>query len=246
MTKIEFEASSGNVFADLGICDPEEALIQADLALEIGRHIAEQGWTQTHAAKVLGIQQSDVSNIVRGRLKGFSIERLVKMLRLLGQTVKVVVADREHTVRQNEQDVFSVLDELIPDTLETRTVGAQEWLRLKLTEVMTEARRHVSLTQAQLAARMGVQVALIKELESANSDRALDGVVAYLTAVDAELLVAVRQGAQILQASRDCWLVDVPNVMETVELQQVQAEFEFETVVKPSAPVSTGIEVLAA
>ncbi|SEJ79496.1 Predicted DNA-binding protein, contains XRE-type HTH domain [Deinococcus reticulitermitis] len=94
MTKMQIEASSGNVFADLGIAEPEEALIQADLALAIGRHIAGQGWTQTHAARVLGVQQSDVSNIVRGRLKGFSIERLVRLLGKLGQSVRVVVADR--------------------------------------------------------------------------------------------------------------------------------------------------------
>lgn len=100
MTKIEFEASSGNIFADLGIPEPEEALIQADLALEIGRHIADQGWTQKQAAKALGLQQSDVSNIVRGRLKGFSIERLIKLLRSLGQTVHVVVESHSQAAAQ--------------------------------------------------------------------------------------------------------------------------------------------------
>lgn len=93
MTKIEIEASSGNVFADLGIPQPEEALIQADLALAIGRRVAQQGWTQKAAAEVLGVKQSDVSNIIRGRLKGFSIERLIKMLRLLGHEVSVTVTD---------------------------------------------------------------------------------------------------------------------------------------------------------
>ena len=93
MTKIEIEASSGNVFADLGISQPEEALIQADLALAIGRRVAQEGWTQKAAAEVLGVKQSDVSNIIRGRLKGFSIERLIKMLRLLGHGVSVTVTD---------------------------------------------------------------------------------------------------------------------------------------------------------
>ena len=93
MTKIEIEASSGNIFADLGIPQPEEALIQADLALAIGHRIAQKGWTQKAAAEVLGVQQSDVSNIVRGRLKGFSIERLIKLLRLLGHGVSVTITD---------------------------------------------------------------------------------------------------------------------------------------------------------
>lgn len=146
----------------------------------------------------------------------------------------------------SDVDVFAFLEDLITDTVETRTVGAQEWLRLKLTEVMIDARKRAGLTQAQVAERMGVQQARISKLENGNNDRTIDSVAAYLTAVDAELLVAVRQGEQILQASRDCWLVDVPNIVETVELQQIQAEFEFDTVVKPGAPVSTGIEVLAA
>lgn len=124
-------------------------------------------------------------------------------------------------------DVLAFLDELIPDTLETRTVGAQEWLRLKLTEVMMEARKQAGLTQAQLAERLGVQQARISKLENGNNDRTIDSVVAYLTAVDAELLIAVRQGEQVFQASRDCWVVDVPNV-KTVELQKVQTDFDLE------------------
>lgn len=224
MTKIEIEASSGNVFADLGIAQPEETLIQADLALEIGRHIAEQGWTQTHAARVLGIGQSDVSNIVRGRLKGFSIERLVRLLGELGQSVKVVVAD----LKRDEADVFAVLDETIPDTPETQTVGTQEWLRPKLTEVMMQTRQHAGLTQAQLAARMGASLATVKELENADNDHTFGGVLAYLTAVEAELLVAVRQDGHVLQASRDCWLIDVPNSIDTVNMPTIQARYDIE------------------
>lgn len=95
MTKIEMETSSGNIFADLGIPEPEEALIQADLALAIGRRISHEGWTQKQAAEVLGVRQSDVSNIVRGKLKGFSIERLVRLLRSLNCEIQVVVKDKQ-------------------------------------------------------------------------------------------------------------------------------------------------------
>lgn len=123
-------------------------------------------------------------------------------------------------------DVLAFLDELIPDTLETRTVGAQEWLRLKLTEVMMEARKRAGLTQAELAERLGVGQARISKLENANNDRTIDSVVAYLTALDAELLVAVRQGEQVFQASRDCWLVDIPHAPTTVELHSVHTDFE--------------------
>lgn len=103
MTKIEIEESSGNIFADLGVPQPEETLIQADLALAIGRRISQEGWTQKQAAEVLGVRQSDVSNIVRGKLKGFSIERLVRLLRSLDCEIQVVVKDK----RASEATWFS-------------------------------------------------------------------------------------------------------------------------------------------
>lgn len=135
-------------------------------------------------------------------------------------------------------DVLAFLEGLTPDTLETRTVGAQEWLRLKLTEVMMDARKQAGLTQAELAQRMGVTQSRISKLENANNDRTIDSVVAYLTAVDAQLLVAVRQGEHVFQAAQDCWLVDIPNAPRVVERQVVHASFE----VQAPVPVSTWME----
>lgn len=129
-------------------------------------------------------------------------------------------------------DVLAELDALAGDSLETRTVGAQEWLRLKLTEVMIEARKRAGLTQKQLAERMGVGQARISKLENANNDRTLDSVVAYLTAVDADMLVAVRQDGILHQASQDCWLVDVPYQRQEVELQQKRSFYELEEVLE--------------
>ena len=68
--------SSGNVFADIGVRNPDEALVKAKLARVIARTIEAKHMTQSEAADLLGIDQPKVSNLVRGKLAGFSIDRL--------------------------------------------------------------------------------------------------------------------------------------------------------------------------
>lgn len=88
---IEITKSSGNVFADLDLSNPDEALAKADLALQINKLIKEKDLTQKMAAKILGIDQPKISALTRGRLGGFSIERLFKFLILLGQDIEIVL-----------------------------------------------------------------------------------------------------------------------------------------------------------
>jgi predicted XRE-type DNA-binding protein len=83
--------SSGNVFADLGLPDADELLAKADLAIQISRIIEERGLTQVEAAALLGVDQPKVSALARGRLEGFSMERLYRFLNALGQDVEIVV-----------------------------------------------------------------------------------------------------------------------------------------------------------
>jgi len=90
-SKIPLEESSGNVFADLGLSDPEERLAKADLAIAISREVESRGLTQSEAADLLGVAQPDVSNLMRGRLSGYSIERLTRLLNALGQDVEIRV-----------------------------------------------------------------------------------------------------------------------------------------------------------
>jgi predicted XRE-type DNA-binding protein len=94
--EIPYTVSSGNVFADLGVDESAEALLKADLARHIGRIIRERGLTQIEAAKVLGVDQPKVSALLRGRLTGFSIDRLVRYAAALDQEVEVVVRARGH------------------------------------------------------------------------------------------------------------------------------------------------------
>ena len=87
-------ASSGNVFADFGLPNPEELLAKAELVRQI-RHVAdERGLTQNEAAKLLGTTQPKVSDLFRGKLSGFSMERLIRFLKALDRDVEIVVREK--------------------------------------------------------------------------------------------------------------------------------------------------------
>ncbi len=88
---IDCTVSSGNVFADLGVTNPDEADIKADVAVRINSLIEGRGLTQREAATVLGINQPKVSALRCGRLTGFSIGRLLRFLTVLGHDVQIVV-----------------------------------------------------------------------------------------------------------------------------------------------------------
>lgn len=83
--------SSGNVFADLGIPDAGVARVKADLASRIATVVRERKYSQVKAAEVLGVTQPKVSDLVRGKLDGFTVDRLLKFLNRLGQAVEISV-----------------------------------------------------------------------------------------------------------------------------------------------------------
>ena len=87
---------STNIFADLGRPDAEEAFAKMKLAYEISTLVKSAGWTQSQAAKKLGIDQPKISALLRGRLAGFSIERLFKFLNHLGQDIQITVRPSKH------------------------------------------------------------------------------------------------------------------------------------------------------
>ena len=89
--EIEVEVGSGNVFADLGLSNPEERLAKAELASRIGEAIRQRRLSQAAAAELLGIDQPKVSRLLRGYLTNFSTERLMHFLTLLGRDVEIVV-----------------------------------------------------------------------------------------------------------------------------------------------------------
>ena len=86
--------SSGNVFADLGLPDAEEAKAKAGLAQRITEVITLKGLTQVQAAELLGIDQPKISHLLRGRLTGFSTDRLLKYLTLLDQDIQIIIRSK--------------------------------------------------------------------------------------------------------------------------------------------------------
>lgn len=88
---IEYTESSGNVFADLGIPNPEEAMAKAEIALKISDIIKKKKLTQAQAAKILKISQPKISLLLRGYLANFSLERLLRFLNDLGQDVYISI-----------------------------------------------------------------------------------------------------------------------------------------------------------
>ncbi|MES2121508.1 MAG: helix-turn-helix transcriptional regulator [Chlamydiota bacterium] len=89
--KIKYEESSGNVFADLGVENPEEALAKSELAHQITKIIKKKKLTQKKAAEILDVDQPKISALIRGRLRSFSLERLIRFLNALGQDVSIVI-----------------------------------------------------------------------------------------------------------------------------------------------------------
>lgn len=85
------EVSSGNVFADLGLPDSEELLLKSQLVIELQRLIKLRKLTQSKAAEVTGVAQPDLSNLLKGKLRGFSVERLMLMLTTFGRDIDIVV-----------------------------------------------------------------------------------------------------------------------------------------------------------
>jgi predicted XRE-type DNA-binding protein len=94
MPNREFTPSCGNVFADLNPPHADDLLAKAELAAKIIAEIQRRRLTQSQAAAVLGIDQPKVSALKQGRLSGFSIERLMRPLLVLGRDIEITVKGR--------------------------------------------------------------------------------------------------------------------------------------------------------
>lgn len=82
-------ASSGNVFADLGLRYSEIDMLKVNIAMAIAATIEERKLTQSQAAKIVGTDQAKMSMLTRGLLKGFTVERLISYLTLLGRDIEI-------------------------------------------------------------------------------------------------------------------------------------------------------------
>lgn len=89
--KTEVFEGSGNVFADLGLANAEEHLVKAKLVLTIDGLMKAHRLKQVDAARLFGVRQPDVSKMLRGDFRQFSVERLMRFLVALGQDIEIVI-----------------------------------------------------------------------------------------------------------------------------------------------------------
>ncbi|MDE2812998.1 MAG: helix-turn-helix transcriptional regulator [Gemmatimonadota bacterium] len=89
--KMKIERGSGNVFADLGHPDAETHLLKAELVTRIDQIIRQRGLKQAEAAQLLGLSQPDVSRLLQGSFREYSVERLLRLLTALGRNVEIVI-----------------------------------------------------------------------------------------------------------------------------------------------------------
>ena len=90
---IEYEVSSGNIWADLGRPDAAEMQARCELLYEVVKEIRSQRLSQAKAAKILGTTPAVISDIVVGRLHKFSLECLISFFRALGREDEIVVRE---------------------------------------------------------------------------------------------------------------------------------------------------------
>lgn len=93
-TKERMIASSGNVFADMGLPDAAELDTKARLGAAINRIVDRRGLTQAQVAAALEINQPKVSALLHYKLEGFSVERLMRFLLCLGHDIEIVVRSK--------------------------------------------------------------------------------------------------------------------------------------------------------
>ena len=91
MSKKRYEFGSRNVFKDIGVPNAEEHLVKAQLVFKIDVIMKKRRLKQVEAAELFGVRQPDVSKMLRGEFRQFSVERLLRFLVALDQDVEIVV-----------------------------------------------------------------------------------------------------------------------------------------------------------
>ena len=99
MNKKGYEVGDRNVFKDIGVPNAEEHLVKAQLMYKIDTIMKKRRMKQIEAAALFGVRQPDISKMLRGEFRQFSVERLLRFLVKLDQDVEIVV--RPHRDRQN-------------------------------------------------------------------------------------------------------------------------------------------------
>ena len=100
--KIEFEKSTGNVFADLELENPQELQARSMLGFHVIELLKDKDMKQREIGTLLGIKQAEVSHLLNGHFSRFSIEKLIDFLKPLNQKVTIKISPhREGEPYQN-------------------------------------------------------------------------------------------------------------------------------------------------
>ena len=137
--ELNYEVGSGNVFADLGLPDAEELKAKALLVIEIIQIIEARGLKQAEAAEIMGIDQPKVSQLVRGKLDGFSMERLYRFLNALGRDIEIVVTPKP---KSRKEATLSVTGrESVAGTTTRRSENARPGISAEIGPEVEQLRR---------------------------------------------------------------------------------------------------------
>ena len=89
--EIRLKCGGKNVFADLGQSDAAAHMLKAELVAQFDRIVRERRLTQKQAAELLGLSQPDISRLLRGNFREYSVERLLRLLTLLGRDIDITI-----------------------------------------------------------------------------------------------------------------------------------------------------------
>jgi predicted XRE-type DNA-binding protein len=106
MNKKRSEPGSRNVFKDIGVPNAEEHLVKAQLVFKIDAILKKRGLKQVEAGELFGVRQPDVSKMLRGEFRQFSVERLLRFLVALDHDVEIVVKPHRN---RNEEGAMQVV-----------------------------------------------------------------------------------------------------------------------------------------
>ena len=103
MTKKTYETEGRNVFKDIGVKDADEHFVKAQLVFKIDTIMKKRRLKQVEVAGLFGVRQPDISKMLRGEFRQFSVERLMRFLVALDQDVEIRV--RPHRDTMNAPDL---------------------------------------------------------------------------------------------------------------------------------------------
>ena len=134
--------SSGNIFADSGITEPDAELAKADLAIRIQRLVEHRRVTPDEAAALLQVSQSDLAGLLQGRLATCSLDQLLRMLTWLGDDVEILIRPRLQRTKRGALRVLQAAAVEKPDDFEPvrhgpATAGRPGLAKLSLAPLMS-------------------------------------------------------------------------------------------------------------